>query len=234
VDCWCGGNRFVTGCRRLRDNRRPANGKYRTADCGCTGLEKERIDDVLHALEGHGLVRRQSGLFRIAPDLELLTSADAVQPLIDMLRVTKVRIQKLENIRDAGDIYMTLSTDNVLSVAQGIVISALSFARRFMGVGHGQALPELKRLWQAGAHHLASGCGVGNTLFQIVTTYPKVTAVGVEIEAETANEARRRADVLGVAHRVEVRQMDASALAEYFAPLREFLDSANKSDSCGW
>lgn len=179
-----------------------------------TGLEKERIEDVLHALEVHGLVKRESGLFQIAPDLELLTSADAVQPLIDMLRVAKVRIQKLENIREAGDIYTTLSTDNVLSVAQGIVISALSSARRFMGVGLGQAMPELKRLWQAGAHHLESGCGIGNTLFQIVTTYPKVTAVGVEIEAETANEARRRADVLGVAHRVEVRQMDASALKD--------------------
>ncbi|MGD0915413.1 MAG: class I SAM-dependent methyltransferase [Thermodesulfobacteriota bacterium] len=177
-----------------------------------TGLGKERIEDVLHALEVHGLVKRQDGLFQIAPNLELLTSADAAQPLIDVLRVTKVRIRKLENIAEAGDIYTKLSADGVLSIAQGIVISALSFARRFMGVGLGQAMPELKELWQAGAHHLESGCGVGNTLFQILTTYPKVTAVGVEIEAETANEARRRADLLGVTNRVEVRQMDASAL----------------------
>lgn len=141
-----------------------------------TGLGKERIEDVLHALEVHGLVKRQDGLFQIAPNLELLTSADAAQPLIDVLRVTKVRIRKLENIAEAGDIYTKLSADGVLSIAQGIVISALSFARRFMGVGLGQAMPELKELWQAGAHHLESGCGVGNTLFQILTTYPKVTA----------------------------------------------------------
>lgn len=143
-----------------------------------------------------------------------MTSSDAGQPLIETLNATRVRIRELESIKEVGNIYTALSTDGVFSIAKGIVISAMSFARNFMGVGLGQSMPELRERWQAGVHHLEAGCGVGNTLFQIVTTYPKVTAVGVEIEKETANEAQRRADFLGVTKRVEVRQMDASLLKD--------------------
>ncbi len=194
------------------DALRTANTSEQVA--AATGLEKERIDDVLHALEAYGLVKRRDGLFRLAPNLELITSVDAAQPLIETLRTTKVRIRELENIKEAGNIYTALPTDGVFSIAKGIVISAMSFARNFMGVGLGQSMPELREQWQAGVHHLEAGCGVGNTLFQIVTTYPNVTAVGIEIEAETANEAQRRADLLGVTKRVEVRQMDASSLKD--------------------
>ena len=194
------------------DALRTGNNAHQLA--AATGLDKKRIEDVLRALEAHGLVKQHDGLFRIAPNLELLTSGDAPHPLIDLLQVTKIRIRKLANIAETSDDYTALRADEVLSIAQGIVISALSFARRFMGVALGQTMPELKELWQAGARHLELGCGVGNNLFQILTTYPKVSAVGVEIEAETANEARRRADLLGVTDRVEVRQMDASALKD--------------------
>ncbi len=90
----------------------------------------------------------------------------------------------------------------------------MSPIRGFVGAAIGQAMPEIKRLWQQGANHLESGCGVGNTLFQILATYPKVTGVGVEIEAKTASEARRRAVLLGVNHRVEIRQIDACTLKD--------------------
>jgi ubiquinone/menaquinone biosynthesis C-methylase UbiE len=181
---------------------------------GLTGLEKERIVDILHAFEAHGLVERHDHGFRMVKQLERLTSNDATRPLIGILKAAKVRIHQLEGLRHTDRIYTALSADGVRSIAQGIVISALSFARNFMGVALGETMPELKRLWQTGATHLEVGCGVGNTLFQILTTYPKVTAVGVEIEAETANEAGRRADILSINDRVEIKQMDACALTE--------------------
>lgn len=194
------------------DALQTTNSVERIADI--TALEKKRVLDILNALEAHGLVKQVDRGFRMSPRLEILTSKDATRPLIDILNATKVRIRELEGFKHADNIYTKLSTDDILSMAQGIVISALSFARNFMGVGLGETMPELKRLWQTGAHHLEAGCGVGNTLFQIVATYPKVTALGVEIELDTANEALRRADILGLSERVEIRQMDACGLKE--------------------
>lgn len=178
-----------------------------------TGLEKAQIVGVLRALETYGLVKKRYGIYNLAAHVKLLASADAPNPLLNTLRVTNIRMRNLANLGKSGTNYEAPQDDEALSIAQGI-ISALSFTRGFVGAALGNIMPEVKKLWQVGARHLESGCGVGNNLFQILTTYPKVTAVGVEIDAETANEARRRAVLLGVTDRAEVRQMDACTLTE--------------------
>jgi SAM-dependent methyltransferase len=178
-----------------------------------TVLEEKHIEDILRALEAYDLVRQTNGAFRLAPKLKLLASSDAPVPLADTLQVTKIRIEHLSNLANTGNDYTALQSDEVLSVAQGI-ISSLSCARNFVGTAMGRLMPEVKKLWQSGAHHLESGCGVGNNLFQILTTYPRVTAVGVEIERATANEAKRRAALLDVIDRVEIRNMDACAMTD--------------------
>ena len=178
-----------------------------------TGLEQKHIEHILYALEAYDLVRQRNNVFRLAPELKLLTSDDAPLPLVDTLRVTKIRIGHLSNLAITGKDYTALQADEVLSIAQGI-ISAFSCTRNFVGTAIGQMMPEVKKLWQSGAHHLETGCGVGNNLFQILTTYPRVTAVGVEIEMATANEAKRRAALFGVSDRVEIRNTDACTLTD--------------------
>jgi len=178
-----------------------------------TGLEQKLIEQILHALEAFDLVEQCNNVFRLAPELKLLTSVDAPLPLVDTLRVTKIRIGHLSNLAITGKDYTALQADEVLSVAQGI-ISALSCTRNFVGTAIGQMMPEVKKLWQNGAYHLEAGCGVGNNLFQILTTYPRVTAVGVEIEMATANEAKRRAALFDVSDRVEIRNTDACTLTD--------------------
>jgi SAM-dependent methyltransferase len=178
-----------------------------------TGLEQGQINRILKALEAYGLVKQRHNVFELAPELKLLTSVDSPVPLIEALQVTKIRIRNLSNLALTGRDYTALQADDVLSVAQSI-ISALSCTRNFVGTAIGQMMPEVKKLWQSGAHHLEAGCGVGNNLFQILTVYPKVTAVGVEIEKLTADEARRRADIFSVSDRVEIRQMDACSLTD--------------------
>jgi hypothetical protein len=177
------------------------------------GLEQGQVNRILQALEAYGLVKQRHNVFELAPELKLLTSADAPVPLVEELQATKIRLRNLSNLALTGKDYTALQADDVLSVAQSI-ISALSCTRNFVGTAIGQMMPEVKKLWQSGAHHLEAGCGVGNNLFQILTVYPKVTAVGVEIEKLTANEARRRADIFGVSDRVEIREMDACTLTE--------------------
>ena len=178
-----------------------------------TGLEQKHIEHILYALEAYDLVRQRNNVFRLAPELKLLTSDDAPLPLVDTLRVTKIRIGHLSNLAITGKDYTALQADEVLSIAQGI-ISAFSCTRNFVGTAIGQMMPEVKKLWQSGAHHLETGCGVGNNLFQFLTTYPRVTAVGVEIEMATANEAKRRAALFGVSDRVEIRNTDACTLTD--------------------
>jgi cyclopropane fatty-acyl-phospholipid synthase-like methyltransferase len=101
-----------------------------------------------------------------------------------------------------------------LAMAEGAGISALSSAPHVSAEATGQMLPEVEALWKAGARHLEVGCGVGNALLGTVTTYPQVTAVGIEIDELTAAEAERRAGLLGLADRVEVRRMDACELQD--------------------
>jgi len=178
-----------------------------------TGLEKKKIANVLAGLQAYGLIEQHDGNFRLSPYLKLLTSENAPLPFLDTLQVTNIRIRNLANLAKAGDDYIGLESEDVLAIAQDI-ISALSPVRSFVGAAIGQMMPEVKKLWQNGAHHLESGCGVGNTLFQVLTTYPGVTAVGVEIEGKTVGELRRRADLLGVNNRVEIRHMDACTLTD--------------------
>jgi hypothetical protein len=178
-----------------------------------TGLEQKHIEHILHGLEAYDLVRQHNGIFQLAPELKLLTSDDAPLPLVETLRVTKIRIGHLSNPAITGKDYTALQADEVLSIAQGI-ISAFSCTRNFVGTAIGEMMPEVKKLWRSGAHHLESGCGVGNNLFQILTTYPRVSAVGVEIELATANEAKRRATLFGVSDRVEIRNADVCTLTD--------------------
>jgi len=41
-------------------------------------------------------------------------------------------------------------------------------------------------------------------MLQVLTAYPKVTVIGVEIDAATANEAQRLASLLGMTQRVKI------------------------------
>ncbi len=76
-----------------------------------TSLEKEKIDRVLGGLVSYGFVQQNDGVFRLAPNLNLLTSADALLPLVHTLQVTNIRLRNLANLEKTATDYTALEVD---------------------------------------------------------------------------------------------------------------------------
>jgi cyclopropane fatty-acyl-phospholipid synthase-like methyltransferase len=131
-----------------------------------------------------------------------------------VVRYATVMLRSLQAITPSDVPYTMTPVEDVLAIAEGSGISALSSSPHVGQETAAKLMPEVEALWRGSARHLEVGCGVGNALLGTVATYPNVTAVGIEIDEVTAAEAERRARVLGVADRVQVRRMDACDLQD--------------------
>lgn len=179
-----------------------------------TDVDLAAVVDLCLALEAHDIVRRDGDFFQLAPEYALLASPTAAVPLPSLIRQGMVMVRTLQTIPASDGSYTALPAEDVLAMAEGAGISALSSSPRVGQTTICQAMPEVEARWRAGARHLEVGCGVGNSLFGTVLAYPEVTAVGIEIDELTAAETEQRADLLEVADRVEVRRMDACDLGD--------------------
>jgi SAM-dependent methyltransferase len=177
-------------------------------------MDKQPVDDLCLALEAHGVVQRNGESYELAPDFALLSSPTAAIPLAHAVRYAMVMIRALQTSTPAGVAYSSTPPEDILAMAKGSGISALSSSPHVGQDTIAQVMPEVEAVWQAGARHLEVGCGVGNALLGTVMTYPNITAVGIEIDELTAAEAQRRAQLLGVADRTDVRRMDACDLQD--------------------
>jgi SAM-dependent methyltransferase len=178
-----------------------------------TGIDTGEMNRLCRALEAHGVVAGDRGGYQLTPRYRLLSASDAAIPLADVVRHARVVLRTLEHPASDGT-YTDLSSTDVLSMATASGISALSSSAHVSTDVVAEAIPEIDAVWRGGGRHLEVGCGVGNALFGIVGRYPALTAVGIEIDEATATEATRRAHVLGIDDRVEVRRMDACDLAD--------------------
>jgi hypothetical protein len=179
-----------------------------------TNMDLQSISDLCLALEAHGILQQDEQGYQLAPDYALLASPGAAIPLTNLIRQAGVMIRTLQAIAPADSTYITLPPEDILAMAGGAGISALSSSPHVSQEATGQMLPEVEALWQAGVHHLEVCCGVGNALLGILMTYPRVSAVGVEIDETTAAEAEQRANLLDLQDRVELRIMDACELQD--------------------
>ena len=179
-----------------------------------TSIDKQIIVDLCLALEVHGIVQQDGEYYQLTPDFAVLSSPTAAIPLPNVIHHAGVMIRTLQTVAPTDVTYTTTPAEDILAMAEGAGVSALSSSPHVGQESIAQLMPEVETIWQAGARHLEVGCGIGNSLFGTVTTYPNVTAVGIEIDELTAAEAERRAPVLGVTDRVEVRRMDACELQD--------------------
>jgi protein-L-isoaspartate O-methyltransferase len=179
-----------------------------------TNVDLQRVVDLCLALEAHGVVVQEREYYQLTPDFARLASPTAAVPLTTVIRQAMVMIHALQTMSPSGPGYTAMPSEDILAMAEGAGISALSSSPHVSSGATGQMIPEVEALWQVGAHHLEVGCGIGNALLGTAATYPKVIAIGIEIDGPTAAEAERRADLLGLTDRVEVRRMDARELQD--------------------
>jgi SAM-dependent methyltransferase len=179
-----------------------------------TKIDKQIIVEMCLALKVHSVVQQVGEFYELTPDFALLSSPTAAIPLPNVIHYAGVMLRTLQTFSPTDVVYTTTVAEDILTMAEGSGISALSSSPHVGQETIAQVMPEVETIWQAGARHLEVGCGIGNSLFGTVTTYPKVTAVGIEIDELTAAEAERRAQILGVTDRVEVRRMDACELQD--------------------
>jgi SAM-dependent methyltransferase len=179
-----------------------------------TGLLEARLADFLLALEAHAIVERDGEIYRLAPAFATLLLSRALPALPDLLGRSAV-ITKLVTPRDAsGTNYALLTPEEALSFARSVAPDPAHPLTAALHRGLADAAPELGECWEAGARHLDLGCGAGGLLLGIAAAFPRLRAVGIELEPQIAAETRRRAEVTGLARRVEVRQGNALDLAE--------------------
>ena len=181
---------------------------------GVTGVDVQRVADILLALDAHGVVTRDGALYRLAPDFALLSAPDAFQTLPNLLGRASVTARMIAASAAPDDAYAGLSDAEALALAQGAGANPLSpTAVAYLGALMSR-LPELRARWEAGARHLEFGCGAGSLLIGFLAAHPRLTAVGVERNGAILPETRRRAVAAGVADRLELRHADARDGAE--------------------
>jgi SAM-dependent methyltransferase len=180
-----------------------------------TGLPHERVVAMLVALDAHGLVERLGDTYVLAEEAARLASPLAIQPLANILELEGIKARALERVGTTTAPYTTLASDEQLAVARGVMgLPASPLWQATLAALLAGALPEVGAIGTAGGRYLELGCGAASGLLTALALYPKLKAVGVELNAAVLEEAQRRAVELGVAGRVEWRRQDALEVRE--------------------
>lgn len=180
-----------------------------------TGMPEERVTYLLVALDAHGIVEHAGDAYTLSADFARLLSPAAIQPLTNILEMEGVKARAIERIGTATLPYTSLTPDEHLAVAKGVMgVPASCLWQATMAAMATNALPEIKAIAETGGRHLELGCGAASVLVTILALYPRMTAVGVDVSAVALAEARRRAEEVGVADRLELRRQDARALPD--------------------
>jgi SAM-dependent methyltransferase len=177
-----------------------------------TGRSVAWLRALCRALEAHGVVVAADAGYALTASFAAMLASDAQQPLDGLLAGVDARVRHLALGGSAGGGFSALPSADRVAIAGALGLSPFSREGRAIFARVGASIPALGDRWSAGADHLELGCGVGNALLSFALEFPRLRAVGVEIDAALVAEARRRAGVLGLEDRVRVRHLDAAQL----------------------
>lgn len=179
-----------------------------------SGLPSDLVAQLLVALDAHRIVESADGSYVLAAGFARLLSRTAVQPLVNVLDMEAAKIRSIESAAGARLSYTALSSEEQLAIAKGVMGVPSSSLWQAMLAMMTSALPQLEAITQAGGRVLELGCGAASALITVLVVYPRTSAVGVDMSAAALAEARRRAQEVGVADRIEFRHQDARTLSD--------------------
>jgi hypothetical protein len=171
-----------------------------------TGLGEQSARTMCVALTANGIAESVNGDYRLTRHWRALLADNGMITLASMIARNRVMDRMLAG-QDTD--YFRLDAHARMAFARGVSPNPYSSAlvAQF-------AQETVNDPWWAsmadGGRHLELGCGLAGRLLTLLQALPKLRAVGVELDPELADEARRRADELGVADRVEIITSDAT------------------------
>jgi protein-L-isoaspartate O-methyltransferase len=176
-----------------------------------TGLPVDRARALLDVLVAYDVVVRTGHEYRLGESWLALMAPDAFATLSDTLASAAIEGRLLREAA-AGDDYWTMPVEDRLVFARAI--SPNPFAHSLVEAFRARLTedPDVAPL-AAGGMLLELGCGVAGRVLTMLQALPEMRAVGVELSDDLADEARRRAEALGVADRFEVVCADAATFS---------------------
>lgn len=197
------------------------------------GVERELADDVFAVLVAAEIVEEADGLFSLSAQFAALTADASGVSLDTVLGLAALQRARLTEVL-AGSDEKSMRGEQALALARAWGMRPTQGSAALYATIYAAVSPLRDRL-AAGGTFLDVGCGVGGALLITAQLFDGVRAVGLEIVPEIAEEARRRAAAVGLDKHVEVRCLDARALAErdafdaaYWA--QEFFDEAARAE----
>lgn len=173
------------------------------------GLDERRAESICLALAARGVCERDGDAYRLAADFDLLAAGGGMQLLADTAGGADVIVRTLRNVASPDLAYTELPSGDLLAMAYLASARAeLPLTQAFFAFLSAR-MPEVQSIWSAGGRHLELGCGIGGTLLGPLLLFPRMQAVGVEIDPTIVAHVRQRVAQLGLAERAEIRLGDA-------------------------
>ena len=172
-----------------------------------TGLPEHSVQTLCRALAVTGVVEAYEGGHRLTPPWRALTDPGAYVPLATALGGAAIEARLIG--ADRGETYWTMSTEERVTYARSVSPDPYSdelveaFAAEIAGDPDRSPMLDGGRL-------LELGCGVAGRVLTTLRAAPKLTAVGVELSPDLAEEAQRRAVDLGLTDRFRIVCADAA------------------------
>jgi len=182
---------------------KPRSAEALARDLGLHAPYVRGFCEMGHHLE---LLDRDGERYRLAPEMDrVLASPDDTFFLGGFPRV---HLRVAEDYGLYPELFRTGATHSYQQhppgFLQDVAGASRSLPRMFLDVA-AEKLPDIIRRLEAGGRLLDVGCGAGHALVTLAERFPRLTAVGIEVEPVSAGMARSLVRSRGLEARIDVR-----------------------------